>query len=88
MLSSSVSTAQTFPTGSSCELDGFDTRRVADSAGGGRLDEDPLPGSGTFRPFGWAVQFDTDDDLTDYEFIAMVDGISNPDEVTLQQNTN
>ena len=51
-----------------------------------RVDGDPL-NSGTFRPFGWAVEFDTDGDFTTYEILAQVNGIDNPDSVTLHENT-
>lgn len=51
-----------------------------------RVDADPSASSG-FRPFGWAVEFDTDGDRTTYELLAQVDGISNPDAVTLSRNT-
>ncbi|MEW5850543.1 MAG: OmpA family protein [Myxococcota bacterium] len=53
-----------------------------------RLNETPLQNAGNLKPFGWAVELDTDGDLTDYEVLSMVDGISNPeDTVTLQRNT-
>jgi hypothetical protein len=40
-----------------------------------RLDEDPAP-LGALRPFAWGMQFDTDDDRSDYEVMVMVDGVS------------
>ena len=51
-----------------------------------RLDDDPAQ-SGGLAPFGWAVEFDTDSDLNNYEYIAMANGILNPDMVTLEKNT-
>jgi hypothetical protein len=51
-----------------------------------RIDEDPSQGGG-LSPFGWAVEFDVDQDLSDYEYIGMADGILNPDMVTLAKNT-
>ena len=51
-----------------------------------RLDDDPAQ-SGGLAPFGWAVEFDTDSDLNNYEYIAMANGIINPDMVTLEKNT-
>lgn len=48
-----------------------------------RVDGDP----GMFDPFGWAVEFDTDGDFTTYELLVQVNGIDNPDAVTLHQNT-
>jgi hypothetical protein len=52
-----------------------------------RLDADPRQGD-NFRPFGWGVEIDTDGDGSAYELLSMVDGIANPDQVTLQQNTD
>jgi MYXO-CTERM domain-containing protein len=40
-----------------------------------RVDADPIQGA-SFRKFGWGCEIDTDGDLTSYEFIAMLDGIS------------
>ena len=40
-----------------------------------RLEEDPAP-AGAIRPFAWGLQFDLDGDLTDYELMVLVDGIS------------
>lgn len=51
-----------------------------------RVDSDPSSGS-ELRPFGWAVEFDSDADLQTYEAIGIVDGISNPEEVRLDENT-
>jgi hypothetical protein len=51
-----------------------------------RVNDDPRDGN-AFRPFGWGVELDTDDDRTTYELLAMVDGIANPDEVLLSRNT-
>jgi len=51
-----------------------------------RIDEDPTQGGG-LAPFGWAVEFDVDNDLSGYEYIGMADGILNPDQVTLAKNT-
>lgn len=51
-----------------------------------RVDQDPRDGD-EFRPFGWAVEFDTDGVRETYELLAQVDGIANPDEVSLHRNT-
>ncbi|MBN2359160.1 MAG: thrombospondin type 3 repeat-containing protein [Deltaproteobacteria bacterium] len=51
-----------------------------------RLNDDPRHNATDFKPFGWGVEFDTDNDLDDYEFLALVDGIS--EVVALQQNTD
>lgn len=53
-----------------------------------RLDEDPRNNAGTdLRPFSWGVEFETDGNLDNFEALVMVNGIANPDIVTLQQNT-
>lgn len=49
-----------------------------------RLDDDPVMNN-SLRPFGWGLLIDTDDNLTDYEFMIMLDGIS--DTVVLAENT-
>jgi outer membrane protein OmpA-like peptidoglycan-associated protein len=49
-----------------------------------RLDVDPTL-NGQMRPFGWGLLIDTDNDLADYEFIIIVDGIG--DTVVLAENT-
>lgn len=51
-----------------------------------RVDSEPTTGT-DLNPFGWAVEIDTDWDRTDYELLAMVDGIVSPDEVALWRNT-
>ncbi len=51
-----------------------------------RVDDDPAQ-SGGLAPFAWAVEFDTDSNLDTYEYIAMANGIVNPDMVTLEKNT-
>ena len=54
-----------------------------------RMRVDGDPGVGTdFRPFGWGVEMDIDGSRDSYEVLTIVDGISNPDEVQLHQNTN
>ncbi|MBI5501539.1 MAG: thrombospondin type 3 repeat-containing protein [Deltaproteobacteria bacterium] len=40
-----------------------------------------------FDPFGWGIELDVDRVRETYEFLLMIDGISNPDEVTWSQNT-
>ena len=51
-----------------------------------RVDSDPWSGE-EFRPFGWAVEFETDGDRSTYEVLAGVDGIVNPEVVILRANT-
>jgi len=41
----------------------------------------------TFKPYGWSCVIDTDGDASDYELIAIVDGVANPDSVNLSWNT-
>lgn len=53
-----------------------------------RLDDDPVDNQGELRPFSWGVEFETDGNLDTFEGLAMVDGIANPDVISLQQNTN
>jgi len=54
-----------------------------------RMDDDPsgVGGQGELRSFGWGVEFDTNMDDSDYEWLLLVDGISNPEEIKLGQNT-
>jgi MYXO-CTERM domain-containing protein len=49
-----------------------------------RVDDDPTQGMG-FKPFGWGIELDTDDDLQTYELLIQVDGSG--DEVALRRNT-
>jgi len=55
-----------------------------------RVDADP-GGAGSFRPFGWAVELDTDTDRTTYELLAQVDGVAEVVEIrrnTVQRSPN
>jgi hypothetical protein len=52
-----------------------------------RVDTTPIQSGTTLRPYAWGMEIDTDGDLTDYEFLLMVDGIANPDVLTFQENT-
>lgn len=53
-----------------------------------RLDDDPRDNTQTgLQPFSWGVEFETDGNLDDFEALAMVDGIANPEIVSLQENT-
>ncbi len=51
-----------------------------------RLNVDPRQGAG-LAPFSWGFLVDTDGNYAAYEFMIMVDGISNPNNVLLQANT-
>jgi hypothetical protein len=53
-----------------------------------RLDEDPVQSPGNYRPFGWGVLIEIDGNADNYEILALVDGISNPDVVVLAENTS
>jgi hypothetical protein len=54
-----------------------------------RIDIDPRERESPLglRPFGWAVEFDIDDDLSDWEVLSIVNGIHTPDDVDVQGNT-
>ncbi|MCA1765512.1 MAG: hypothetical protein LC633_04580, partial [Desulfobulbaceae bacterium] len=54
-----------------------------------RLNNDPRKDltTGELDPFGWGFLIDTDQNLDDYEYMVMLDGISNPDVMYLAQNT-
>ena len=53
-----------------------------------RVDQDPRKNSsGALEPFGWGFLAETDQNPDDYEFMIMLDGISNPDIMYLAQNT-
>lgn len=52
-----------------------------------RLNATPLKSPTELKPFGWGFEADTDGDLSTYEYLMMLNGIRNPDELTLQQNT-
>lgn len=54
-----------------------------------RLDDDPAGGGGKgfLEPFGWGMELDTDLDLSDYEWLVMVDGLSKTENVSLQENS-
>ena len=54
-----------------------------------RVDSDPRQNvtTGTMIPFGWGLLVDTNENLDDYEYMVMLDGINNPDVMYLCQNT-
>ncbi|HEY8431213.1 MAG TPA: MYXO-CTERM sorting domain-containing protein [Sandaracinaceae bacterium] len=52
-----------------------------------RVDADPTTGT-ELRPFGWAVEIDTDGRRSTYELLAHVDGIASPEVVRFARNTN
>ncbi len=52
-----------------------------------RVSEDPLQSATNFRPFGWVCYFETDGDPTSFEYKVSLDGVANPDELILEQNT-
>lgn len=51
-----------------------------------RLDSTPLFGSG-LKPYGWGIEIDSNANLSDYEWLILVDGITDPETVTIQRNT-
>ncbi len=54
-----------------------------------RLDKDPTGtgGQGLLQPYGWGVELDTNFSAGDYEWLLMLDGISQAEVVSLQRNT-
>ncbi|MBE9536834.1 MAG: DUF11 domain-containing protein [Proteobacteria bacterium] len=53
-----------------------------------RVDGDPLnQGGDGLDPFGWGLVIDTDNDFSDYEWMVMLDGISNPERIFIGENT-
>ncbi len=55
-----------------------------------RLDSDPTGsgGRGILQSFGWGFEIDTDQNADDYEWLIMCDGISDPEVISLRQNTD
>jgi large repetitive protein len=51
-----------------------------------RVEGDPRKNDGTFSPFGWGCAIDTDGNLSGYEFMSVVNGINNPDQVEYRWN--
>ena len=54
-----------------------------------RMDDDPTGqgGQGYLKPYGWGVEFDTNQDANDYEWLTMLNGISQTEDIGLYQNT-
>lgn len=54
-----------------------------------RLDNNPSGqgGQGALQAFGWGVEFDTNQNAGNYEWLLMLDGISQTEVITLSQNT-
>lgn len=52
-----------------------------------RVDSDPRMVVTEYNPFGWGVEISTDGDLSDYEILVMLDGITQTENVSIQQNT-
>ena len=53
-----------------------------------RVDGNALNNQGNgLQPFGWGFVIDTDNDFSDYEWLVMLNGISNPETIILGQNT-
>ncbi|UQA54924.1 MopE-related protein [Polyangium aurulentum] len=52
-----------------------------------RINQQVRQNGTNFTPYGWGCIIDTDGDGSDYEFLALVDGVANPDTVRLQRNT-
>lgn len=54
-----------------------------------RLDQNPTGagGQGLLQPFGWGVEFDTNRNVSNYEWLIIVDGIAQTETISLWQNT-
>lgn len=52
-----------------------------------RVTADPQQTASNLAPFGWGVALDTDGNLDNFEYLAMLNGIANPDDVELRKNT-
>lgn len=54
-----------------------------------RLDQDPTGSGGQYflKQFGWGVEFDTNLNAGDYEWLLMIDGISKDETISLQRNS-
>lgn len=50
-----------------------------------RLDSDPSKDTG-LKPYGWGIEIDSNANLDDYEWLILIDGILNPETVTLERN--
>ena len=51
-----------------------------------RVDSDPRHGSG-LKPYGWGIEIDSNANLGDYEWLILIDGILDPETVTIERNT-
>jgi hypothetical protein len=52
-----------------------------------RVSADPKQNASNFSPFGWGVALDTDQNTDHFEFLIMLNGVNNPDDVSLAENT-
>jgi hypothetical protein len=52
-----------------------------------RVSADPKQNATNFSPFGWGVALDTDLDTDHFEFLIMLNGVNNPDDVSLSSNS-
>ncbi|MBF0397717.1 MAG: DUF11 domain-containing protein [Desulfobacterales bacterium] len=54
-----------------------------------RLDDDPTGsgGQGFLKPYGWGIEFDTNKNSNDYEWIMILNGIDKTESIMFQQNT-
>lgn len=51
-----------------------------------RVDREILQNATNIRPYGWGCVIDTNGDVSSFEYSAVLDGVSNPDAVTLWPN--
>ncbi|MBF0118989.1 MAG: DUF11 domain-containing protein [Desulfobacterales bacterium] len=54
-----------------------------------RLDDDPTGsgGQGFLKPYGWGIEFDTNKNSNDYEWLMILNGIDKTESIMLEQNT-
>lgn len=52
-----------------------------------RLGGDPIQSGTNLTPFGWGCELDTDANQQTYEYLIMVNGITNPDQIEFAKNT-
>jgi len=51
-----------------------------------RVNSDPSQGSG-LKPYGWGIEIDSNANFSDYEWLILIDGILDPETVTIERNT-
>jgi hypothetical protein len=52
-----------------------------------RIGGDPIQSGANLTPFGWGCELDTDANPQTYEYLIMVNGVTNPDQIEFAKNT-